>query len=48
MSERPKRIRLGDLLVEHKLISEGQLTAALDEQKNRVISSGVCWLKMVT
>lgn len=29
----PKRIRLGDLLVEHKLISEGQLTAALDEQK---------------
>ena len=33
MSERPKRIRLGDLLVEHKLISEGQLSAALDEQK---------------
>lgn len=33
MSERPKRIRLGDLLVEHKLISEGQLTSALDEQK---------------
>jgi len=29
----PKRIRLGDLLVEHKLISEGQLTAALAEQK---------------
>jgi MSHA biogenesis protein MshE len=29
----PKRIRLGDLLVEHKLISEGQLMAALDEQK---------------
>ncbi len=28
-----KRIRLGNLLVEHKLISEGQLTAALDEQK---------------
>ena len=33
MSERPKRIRLGDLLVEHKLISEVQLSAALDEQK---------------
>lgn len=33
MSERPKRIRLGDLLVEHKLISEAQLSAALDEQK---------------
>ena len=29
----PKRIRLGDLLVEHKLISEAQLTSALDEQK---------------
>lgn len=33
MSERPQRIRLGDLLVEHKLISEVQLSAALDEQK---------------
>lgn len=33
MSAQPKRIRLGDLLVEHKLISEGQLSAALDEQK---------------
>jgi len=29
----PKRIRLGDLLVEHKLVSEAQLTAALQEQK---------------
>ena len=29
----PKRIRLGDLLVEHKLISEAQLTSALEEQK---------------
>lgn len=28
-----KRIRLGDLLVENKLISEAQLNAALDEQK---------------
>lgn len=28
-----KRIRLGDLLVENKLISEAQLTAALEEQK---------------
>ncbi|MDH5327247.1 MAG: GspE/PulE family protein [Gammaproteobacteria bacterium] len=28
-----QRIRLGDLLVEHKLISETQLAAALDEQK---------------
>ena len=28
-----QRIRLGDLLVEHKLISEGQLQAALQEQK---------------
>jgi len=33
MSARIKRIRLGDLLVEHKLISEGQLSMALDEQK---------------
>lgn len=33
MSAQPKRIRLGDLLVEHKLISEGQLSAALEEQK---------------
>ena len=28
-----KRIRIGDLLVEHKLISEGQLNAALADQK---------------
>ena len=28
-----KRIRIGDLLVENKLISEAQLTSALDEQK---------------
>ncbi|HEC19496.1 MAG TPA: MSHA biogenesis protein MshE [Gammaproteobacteria bacterium] len=33
MSAQPKRIRLGDLLVEHKLISESQLNAALEEQK---------------
>jgi MSHA biogenesis protein MshE len=33
MSAQPKRIRLGDLLVEHKLISEGQLSDALAEQK---------------
>jgi len=33
MSAQIKRIRLGDLLVEHKLISEGQLITALDEQK---------------
>ena len=28
-----KKIRIGDLLVEHKIISEGQLTQALTEQK---------------
>src|SRR5262249_2398430 len=28
-----KKIRLGDLLVQNKVISEGQLQAALDEQK---------------
>jgi len=28
-----ERIRLGDLLIEHKLISQSQLQAALDEQK---------------
>ncbi len=28
-----KKIRIGDLLVEHKIISEGQLTQALAEQK---------------
>jgi len=33
MSAHIKRIRLGDLLVEHKLISEGQLSTALEEQK---------------
>jgi len=33
MSAQIKRIRLGDLLVEHKLISESQLIAALNEQK---------------
>ena len=30
---RPKKIRLGDLLIEHKIISQDQLTAALAEQK---------------
>ncbi len=29
----PKRVRIGDLLVEHKLISEAQLQAALADQK---------------
>ncbi len=29
----PQRIRIGDLLVKNKLISEGQLEAALDQQK---------------
>ena len=35
MAQQPqrKKIRIGDLLVEHKLISEKQLTAALAEQK---------------
>jgi len=28
-----KRIRLGDLMVEKKLISEGQLMSALEDQK---------------
>ena len=30
---RPKKIRIGDLLIEHKIISQEQLTAALTEQK---------------
>ncbi len=29
----PKRVRIGDLLVEHKIISEAQLQAALADQK---------------
>ena len=33
MAGQPKKIRLGDLLVEHKLISEAQLSAALNELK---------------
>lgn len=33
MEHPKKRIRIGDLLVEHKLISEGQLSAALADQK---------------
>ena len=33
MEQPKKRIRIGDLLVEHKLISEGQLNAALADQK---------------
>ncbi|MCU7940153.1 MAG: Flp pilus assembly complex ATPase component TadA [gamma proteobacterium symbiont of Bathyaustriella thionipta] len=33
MEQPKKRIRIGDLLVEHKLISEGQLSAALADQK---------------
>ncbi len=35
-----KKIRLGDLLVEHKLISEDQLMAALAEQKNSGLKLG--------
>ncbi len=34
MSHRRKKIRLGDLLVQKGIISEGQLTQALGEQKN--------------
>lgn len=30
---RPKKIRIGDLLIEHKIISQEQLTGALAEQK---------------
>ena len=33
MEHPKKRIRIGDLLVDHKLISEGQLSAALADQK---------------
>lgn len=33
MEQPRKRIRIGDLLVEHKMISEGQLNAALADQK---------------
>ena len=33
MSEKPKKIRLGDLLVQHKIITEQQLDFALQEQK---------------
>ncbi len=32
-SSRPKKIRLGDLLIEHKVISQGQLQSALEDQK---------------
>src|SRR4051812_23558352 len=32
-TERPKKIRIGDLLIAHKVISEEQLTAALADQK---------------
>jgi len=34
LSQPKKRIRIGDLLVENKLISEGQLSAALADQKS--------------
>ncbi|MEK7734461.1 MAG: hypothetical protein AAB329_03360, partial [Pseudomonadota bacterium] len=32
-AERPKKIRIGDLLIAHKVISQEQLNAALAEQK---------------
>jgi MSHA biogenesis protein MshE len=32
-AERPKKIRIGDLLIAHKVISQEQLTAALADQK---------------
>lgn len=31
--ERPKKIRIGDLLIAHKVISQEQLNAALADQK---------------
>ena len=33
MSDKPKKIRIGDLLVQHAIISEPQLEFALQEQK---------------
>ncbi len=33
VAERPKKIRIGDLLIAHKVISEEQLTTALADQK---------------
>ena len=30
---RPKKIRIGDLLIEHKIISQEQLNTALSDQK---------------
>ena len=33
LTERPKKIRIGDLLIAHKIISQSQLEAALAEQK---------------
>jgi MSHA biogenesis protein MshE len=33
LTERPKKIRIGDLLIAHKVISQAQLDAALAEQK---------------
>ena len=33
LTERPKKIRIGDLLIAHKVISQAQLEAALAEQK---------------
>ena len=56
MTERPKKIRLGDLLVEQQAITEAQLMAALQEQKDTgnklgrvLIDSGLllkitCWV----
>jgi hypothetical protein len=34
-----KRVRIGDLLIENKLISEQQLELALAEQKKHVVNS---------
>ena len=32
-AEKPKKIRIGDVLIAHKIISQEQLNAALTEQK---------------
>ncbi|MCP3849482.1 MAG: MSHA biogenesis protein MshE, partial [Gammaproteobacteria bacterium] len=40
MAQPKKRIRIGDLLVENKLISEGQLNAALADQKSTGLKLG--------
>jgi len=44
---RPEKVRLGDLLIQQKLMSQEQLTFALEQQKRSGANWGECWWIML-